>query len=170
MITRLFEGPKKTFDSVILVSEKLPKMVLMHWRWIFLWNRSLLGLLYLFLQGFSILWPPKPPERGSLSLLSEIFADTLYYNNNFYTTMITTSYKYDGGEETEFLFSCKGRPFTAMVSRHLQTPTTLVDYNLVRDIGIKMTDLQCKRFSLGGYRMRSTSRTISCWPCIYVTE
>ena len=68
--------------------------------------------------------------------------------------MITTSYKYDGGSEHEFVFCCRGRPFTAMVSKHLKTPTTLVDYHLVKDLGLKMTDLQCQRFTMGGYKMR----------------
>ena len=68
--------------------------------------------------------------------------------------MITTSYKYEGGAETEFVFCCKGRPFTVLVSSHLKTPSTLIDYQLVRDLGLKMTDLQCQRYSLGGHKMR----------------
>ena len=68
--------------------------------------------------------------------------------------MLTTSYKYDGGAETEFVFSCKGRPFTAMVATHLKTEENLIDYKLIKELGLKMTDLQCQRFTLGGHKMR----------------
>ena len=46
-------------------------------------------------------------------------------------------------EDQEFVFCTKGRPFGCLVSPHLPTPTaTLIDYNLVRDVGMKMSDLQ----------------------------
>jgi len=68
---------------------------------------------------------------------------------------ITTSYEYCGGEEKEFIFSCKGRPFTSLVSSFLPTPpSTLIDYSLVRDLNLKMTNLQCQKFHYGGHKMR----------------
>ena len=46
-------------------------------------------------------------------------------------------------EDQEFIFCTKGRPFGCLISPHLPTPTsTLIDYNLVRDAGMKMSDLQ----------------------------
>ena len=49
----------------------------------------------------------------------------------------TTSYNYE--KEKEFVFSCKGRPFTAMVSTEIESPTsTLIDFELVRDLNIKI--------------------------------
>ena len=66
----------------------------------------------------------------------------------------TMFYEY-GNEEREFIFCCKGRPFPCLVSPHLPTPSaTLLDYNLVRDLGLKMTDLQCQKFSFAGFKMR----------------
>ena len=66
----------------------------------------------------------------------------------------TMFYEY-GNNEKEFVFVVKGRPFPCLVSPYLPTPTaTLLDYNLVRDLGLKMTDLQCQKFSFAGFKMR----------------
>ena len=68
--------------------------------------------------------------------------------------MMTTSYNY-GNKETEYLFCVKGRPFPCLVSPHLPTPTsTLIDFDLVHKLGLKMVDLQCKKFSYAGHKMR----------------
>jgi len=68
---------------------------------------------------------------------------------------ITESYNYGGGNEQEFVFSCRGRPFTALVSTFLPTPpSTLIDYGLVKDLNLKMTELQCRKFHYGGHKMR----------------
>ena len=75
------------------------------------------------------------------------------------------SYEY-GNKEKEFVFCVKGRPFPCLVSPHLPTPTaSLLDYNLVRDLGLKMTDLQCQKFSFSGFKMRilgKVSLTVQC--------
>ena len=58
-------------------------------------------------------------------------------------------------EEKEFVFSVKGRPFGCLVSPYLPTPTSsIIDMNLVREIGLKMTDLQYTKFNFGGQKMR----------------
>ena len=58
-------------------------------------------------------------------------------------------------EDQEFIFCCKGRPFGCLVSPYLPTPTaTLLDYNLVRDLGMKMTDLQYTKLSFAGNKFR----------------
>ena len=68
---------------------------------------------------------------------------------------LTTFYNYSDGNESEFVFSCKGRPFTSLISTFLPTPSsTLIDYGLVKDLNFKMTDLQCQKFHYGGYKMR----------------
>ena len=68
---------------------------------------------------------------------------------------ITETYQYGGGNEHEFVFSCRGRPFTALLSSFLPTPTsTLIDYELVKDLNLKMTDLQCRKFHYAGHKMR----------------
>ena len=73
---------------------------------------------------------------------------------NFSTVQPTMCNEYSNKEQ-EFVFCVKGRPFGCLVSPHLPTPTsTIIDYNLVRDIGIKMSDLQYTKFSFGGQKMR----------------
>ena len=58
-------------------------------------------------------------------------------------------------EDQEFVFCTKGRPFGCLVSPHLPTPTaTLIDYNLVRDVGMKMSDLQYTKLSYAGNKLR----------------
>ena len=74
-------------------------------------------------------------------------------------------YKY-GNDEKEYVFCVKGRPFPCLVSPYLPTPTaSLLDYDLVRSLGLKMTDLQCKKFSYSGFKMRilgKISLTVQC--------
>ena len=42
--------------------------------------------------------------------------------------MFTTSYSY-GSDNKEYLFSCKGRPFVALVSPNLPMPSSsMIDY------------------------------------------
>ena len=57
--------------------------------------------------------------------------------------------------DQEFVFCSKGRPFGCLVSPHLPTPTaTLIDFNLVRDVGMKMYDLQYTKLSYAGNKLR----------------
>ena len=82
------------------------------------------------------------------------------------TPNLTTSYKYDENE-SEFVFSCRGRPFTSLVSTSLpESTSTLIDYELVRDLKIKMSDLQCKRFNYAGYKMRILGQISTAVQCI----
>ena len=61
--------------------------------------------------------------------------------------------------EIEHIFCFKGRPFGCLSSPHLPTPTaTLVDYNLVKDLGMKMYDLQYQKFSFCGNKLRILGR------------
>ena len=79
----------------------------------------------------------------------------------------TLAYKYSNQDE-EFVFSCKGRPFAVLVSKHLSTPTAnLIDHNLVRELGLKMTNLQCKRFYFGGHQLRILGKIQTTVQCIH---
>ena len=48
---------------------------------------------------------------------------------------------YDGSQgDREFIFSCKGRPFSVLTAPNFPTPpSTMIDYNLVRDLKLRMT-------------------------------
>ena len=78
----------------------------------------------------------------------------------------TTFYQY-ANEEKEFVFCCKGRPFACLTSPHLPTPTaSLIDYELVRSLGLKMTDLQCRKFSYAGFKMRTLGKISTAVQCV----
>ena len=54
-----------------------------------------------------------------------------------------------------------------MVSPNLPTPTaTLLDYDRIRKLGLKMTDGQCRKFHFGGHRMRILGRVSSAVQCV----
>ena len=58
-------------------------------------------------------------------------------------------------QEVEYIFACRGRPFGCLTSPHIPTPTsTLMDYSLVKDLGLKMSDLQYQKFSYCGHKLR----------------
>ena len=70
----------------------------------------------------------------------------------------TTFYQY-ANEEKEYVFCVKGRPFACLTSPHLPTPTaSLIGYELVRSLGLKMTDLQFRKFSYAGFKMRTLGK------------
>ena len=65
------------------------------------------------------------------------------------------------------MFSCKGRPFTAMVSTEIESPTSmLIDFELVRDLNIKMLNLQCKKFTFAGFNMRILGQICTAAQCV----
>ena len=82
-------------------------------------------------------------------------------NNSF-----TTSYKYPSADQ-EFIFTCKGRPFAAMVYSNFPLPTSnLLDYDLVQKLGLKMTDIQCRKFHFHGNKFRILGRVSTAVQCV----
>ena len=57
-------------------------------------------------------------------------------------------------EDKEFVFAFRGQPFATTIPSSNPTPTTLIDFSLVRDLKMKMTDLKCKRFTYANQKMR----------------
>ena len=87
--------------------------------------------------------------------------DFTYINNSF-----TTSYKYPSLDQ-EFIFTCKGRPFAAMVYSDYPLPTSnLLDYDLVQKLGLKLTDIQCKKFFFHGNKFRILGRVSTAVQCV----
>ena len=59
----------------------------------------------------------------------------------------------------EYVFAIKGRPFAMLSSQKLPVPpVSLIDYNLVRDLGLEMHDLQCTKYTFGGMKLRILGR------------
>ena len=85
--------------------------------------------------------------------------------NNKFITMCYENYACPNMKE--FVFSCKGRPF-AMLSSHQQIPVptlSLIDFNLVQDLGMKMFDIQCSKYTFAGSKLRilgKINQTVQC--------
>ena len=80
--------------------------------------------------------------------------------------LFTTRYSY-GSRDQEFVFCCRGRPFAALVSPNLSTPTSsLLDFDFVKTLGLKITDLQCKKFYFSRNKMRILGRIFATVQCI----
>ena len=80
---------------------------------------------------------------------------------------LTSKYRYNDYEE-EFVFSCKARPFAVLVSSFLPTPpASLIDYDLVKDLKLKMTDIQCKKFSFAGNKLRILGTVSTSVQCVH---
>ena len=58
-------------------------------------------------------------------------------------------------EQREFVFAIKGRPFSMLSTQKLPTPsTTLIDHSLVKELGLKLEDVQCSKYSFAGHKFR----------------
>ena len=69
--------------------------------------------------------------------------------------------------DREFIFSCKGRPFSVLTAPNFPTPpSTMVDYNLVRDLKLRITDLQCAKLVYAGHKFRILGRVSTSVQCI----
>ena len=68
--------------------------------------------------------------------------------------------------EKEFIVAHRGRPFSILTSPQLPVPTvTYLDYDLVRDIKLRMSSLQCRKLFYGGEKLRilgQISTTVQC--------
>jgi hypothetical protein len=68
--------------------------------------------------------------------------------------------------DKEFVVACKGRPFSILTTPLLPVPTvTYLDYNLVRDLNLRMSSLQCRKLFYGGEKLRilgQISTTVQC--------
>ena len=79
----------------------------------------------------------------------------------------TMCYQY-GNDEKEYIFCVKGRPFPCLVSPYIPTPTaSLLDYDLVKSLGLKMVDLKCEKFSFCGHKMRILGKCSITAQCIH---
>ena len=87
-------------------------------------------------------------------------------NNDGNNNAFTTRYSY-GNHDSEYVFTCKGRPFAVLVSDNIPTPTsTLLDFDLVKSLGLKVTDLQCRKFSFAGNKLRILGRVSTAVQCL----
>ena len=69
--------------------------------------------------------------------------------------------------DREFVVACKGRPFSILTAPQFPTPiVTYVDYDLIHSLNIRMSDLQCKKLSYGGQKLRILGKISTSVQCI----
>ena len=79
---------------------------------------------------------------------------------------VTTCYEGKQGVK-EFVFACRGRPFSVLTAPQFPTPAfTMVDHNLIRELKLRMTDLQCLKLSYGGHKLRILGKVSTSVQCI----
>ena len=102
-----------------------------------------------------------------IQIITKPLEPTMKVNNNINSnSAFTTRYNY-GNKDSEFVFTCKGRPFAVLVSDNIPTPTsTLLDFDLVKSLGLKVTDLQCRKFSFAGNKLRILGRVSTAVQCL----
>ena len=77
-----------------------------------------------------------------------------------------TSYNQGLMGDREYIFALRGRPFAMATSPTLSTlDFNLMDWTLVKELNLKMSDLQCTKFYFSGHKMRilgKISTTVQC--------
>ena len=78
----------------------------------------------------------------------------------------TLCYNYSE-RETEYVFAYRGRPFAVLKSNNFPTPaSSFVDHHLVMELGLKMKDVQCKKISFCGKKLRMLGKVSCTVQCI----
>ena len=79
----------------------------------------------------------------------------------------TTACNLGQNGEKEFVVACKGRPFSILTSPLLPVPTvTYLDYELVRDMKLSMSSLECRKLFYGGEKLRILGQISTTAQCI----
>ena len=79
---------------------------------------------------------------------------------------ITDHYDY-GNLEQEFVMCHRNRPFAVLVSPNLPSPTSsLIDHHLVKELGLKINDISCKKFSFAGKKLRILGKVSFTAQCV----
>ena len=79
---------------------------------------------------------------------------------------VTDFYHY-ANQEREFVMCHKNRPFVVLVSPNLPTPTSsYLDHHLVTELGLKMTDISCKKISFAGKKLRVLGKVSFTTQCV----
>lgn len=79
---------------------------------------------------------------------------------------VTDFYDY-ANQDQEYVLCNKSRPFSVLVSSNLPTPTSsYLDHHLVQELGLKMTDISCKKLSFAGKKLRILGKVSFTAQCV----
>lgn len=85
-------------------------------------------------------------------------------NNNY--NSVTTTYKYNSHEE-EFVFCYKTRPFAILSSSFFPVPNcSYIDHHLIMELGMKMSDVGCKKICFAGKKLRMLGKVSFTAQCV----
>ena len=80
--------------------------------------------------------------------------------------LTTTTYNYNNNEQ-EYVLCYRSRPFAVLSSSFFPTPTSsFIDHHLVMELGMKMTDIGCKKFSFCGKKLRMLGKVSFTAQCV----
>ena len=80
--------------------------------------------------------------------------------------IFTDSYSY-ANQEQEFVMCHKSRPFAVLVSPNLPTPSSsYIDHHLAKELGLKITDISCKKISFAGKKLRLLGKVSFTAQCV----
>jgi len=69
--------------------------------------------------------------------------------------------------DREFVVACRSRPFSILTSPNFPVPAfTMVDLSLVRELNLRMTDLQCTKLIYAGQKLRVLGKISTSVQCI----
>ena len=81
--------------------------------------------------------------------------------------MYVTTCQAGYGNDREFVVACKNRPFTILTSEDLPTPeVSLIDHKLVSELRLRMSDLQCSKFTFGSKKLRVLGKISTSVQCV----
>ena len=70
-------------------------------------------------------------------------------------------------QQKELVFCYRNRPFAVLQSSFLPTPTsTYIDHQLVMELGMKMSEVSCKKISFAGKKLRLLGRVSFSAQCV----
>ena len=128
------------------------------------WNQDYIKI-QLFLS-------PVDKQRGRVNSTPIQTKPTPTLSRSFMTTMATkpnfiTTWNEGQMGDKEFIVACKGRPFSILTAPQFPTPNvTYVDYDLVQNLNIRMSDLQCRKLSYCGQKLRILGKISTSVQCV----
>ena len=111
------------------------------------------------------IWNHNKEEFGEILIELCKEEPAMKLNDNYYNYP-TTSYNYNVNER-EFVLCYKARPFAVLASPFFPTPScSYIDHQLVMELGIKMSDISCKKICFAGKKLRLLGKVSFTAQCV----
>ena len=105
-------------------------------------------------------------DKSPLPPLAESFTETSQLSMASAKPNYLTAFNAGEAGDKEFIVSCKGRPFSILTASQLPTPNvTYMDFSLVHELNLRMSDYQCRKLLFCGKKLRilgTISTSVQC--------